>query len=244
VVQCKSGKQPTSPVRSPSERSFVVSILQLLVLAVAAMTLLATLRLVRVHFGRTPLPGGRGRLFLMLAFVLVPPLALGTLTQPADDVAQLRGVAWVSLYTIVLAGVVILMWVAALVVSLAPQSRARRLLVLALVGSEGDPYEVKDPPLTTRLTESMVLVDRTNAVFPRGPEFQVQVDRAGFRPDWDALDAATRVLESQIADDYRLGLGVGSAATVTSQDARGRLDTLRLFAMARGQAFPADSQAS
>lgn len=217
-----------------------MSILQLFVLAVAAMTLLATLRLARVHFGRTPLPEGRGRLLFMLAFVLVPPLALGTLTQPPDDVAQLRGVAWVSLYTIVLAGVVILMWVAALVVSLAPQGRARRLLVLALIGSEGDPYEAKDPPLTSRLTEGMALVDRTNVVFPRGPEFQDQVDRPGFRPAWDALDAATRVLESRIADDHRLGLGVGSAATVTSNDARGRLNTLRRFAVAQGHAFPAD----
>lgn len=217
--------------------------LQLLVLAVAAMILLATLRIARVHFGRSPLPEGRGRLLFMLAFVLVPPLALGTLTQPADNVAQLRGVAWVSLYTIVLAGVVVLMWVAALVISLAPQSRARRLLVLALIGNEGDPYEVKDPPLTARLTESMALVDRTNAVFPRGPEFEGQVERAGFRPDWDALDAATRTLEGQMADDYRLGFGVGAAAMVTSKDARSRLDTLRRFAVARGQAFPAEARA-
>jgi hypothetical protein len=221
-----------------------MSILQLLVLAVAAMTLLATLRLVRVHYGRTPLPEGRGRLLFMLAFVLVPPLALGTLTQPADNVAQLRGVAWVSLYTIVLAGVVILMWLAALVVSLAPPSRARRVLVLALIGSEGDRSEEADPPLTTRLTESMALVDRTNAVFPRGPGFQDQVDRAGFRPAWDALESATRVLEGQMADDHRLGLGVGTAATVMSQDARSRLDTLRRFAVARGQAFAAESGAS
>ena len=220
-----------------------MSIHQLLVLAVAAMTLLATLRLVRVHYGRTPLPDGRGRLLFMLAFVLAPPLALGTLTQPADSVAQLRGVAWVSLYTIVLAGLVILMWVAALVVSLAPPSRARRMLVLALMGSEGDPLEEADPPLTARLAESMALVDRTNAVFPRGPEFQAQVERSGFRPAWDALDAATRVLESQMADDYRLGLGVGSAAATTSRDARSRLNTLRGSAVAQGQAFPAASTA-
>jgi len=220
-----------------------VSIHQLLVLALAAMTLLATLRLVRVHYGRTPLPDGRGRLLFMLAFVLAPPLALGTLTQPADSVAQLRGVAWVSLYTIVLAGLVILMWVAALAVSLAPPSRARRMLVLALMGSEGDPLEEADPPLTARLAESMALVDRTNAVFPRGPEFQAQVERSGFRPAWDALDAATRVLESQMADDYRLGLGVGSAAATTSRDARSRLNTLRGSAVAQGQAFPAASTA-
>lgn len=220
-----------------------MSIHQLLVLAVAAMTLLATLRLVRVHYGRTPLPDGRGRLLFMLAFVLAPPLALGTLTQPADSVAQLRGVAWVSLYTIVLAGLVILMWVAALVVSLTPPSRARRMLVLALMGSEGDPLEEADPPLTARLAESMALVDRTNAVFPRGPEFQAQAERSGFRPAWDALDAATRVLESQMADDYRLGLGVGSAAATTSRDARSRLNTLRGSAVAQGQAFPAASTA-
>lgn len=219
-----------------------MSFLTLLAVAVAAMALLATLRLTRVHFGRSPLPEGRGRLLFMLAFVLVPPLALGALAQPADT-AQLRGVALVSLYTIVLAGVVTLTWVAALLVSLTPQSRARRLVVLALIGSQGDPDDVKDPPLTARLAASMADVDRTNVVFPRGLEFQKQVERVGFRPDWNALDAATQVLEGQMADDRRLGLGVGTAATVTSKDARSRLNTLRRFAMAQGQAFPADSRA-
>jgi hypothetical protein len=217
-----------------------MSPLQLLVLAVAAMTLLAALRLVRVHLGRSPLPEGPGRLLFMLAFVVLPPLALGTLTQPADDVAQLRGVSWVSLYTIVLAGVVIVMWIAALVISLAPQSRARTQLVLALTGNEGDPYEVKNPPLTAGLTESMALVDRTNAVFPRGPGFEDEVDRPGFRSSWDALEAATCELEGRMAADYRLGLGVASAATVTSKDARNRLTTLRGFALARGQSFAAE----
>ena len=222
---------------------FPVSIYQLLVLAVAAMTLLATLRLVRVHYGRTPLPDGRGRLLFMLAFVLGPSIALGALMQPAGATGPLAGLSSVPLYTLFLAGLVILMWVAALVVSLAPPSRARRMLVLALMGSEGDPLEEADPPLTARLAESMALVDRTNAVFPRGPQFQAQVERSGFRPAWDALDAATRVLESQMADDYRLGLGVGSAAATTSRDARSRLNTLRGSAMAQGQAFPAASTA-
>ena len=41
----------------------------------------------------------------------------------------------------------------------------------------------------------------------------------------------------------RVGLGVGSAATVTSKGARSRLNTLRRSAVAQGQAFPAASTA-
>ena len=99
--------------------------------------------------------------------------------------------------------------------------------MVALAGSEGDPEDVPfDPPLTTRLTECMALVDRRNAVFPRGLAFPGQVDRADFHEAWDALDDATRSLEGGIAADRHLGLGIATAASATALDARGRLDTL------------------
>jgi len=217
-----------------------MSPLQLTILAVAAMTLLATVRLARVRFGRTPLPEGRGRPLFLLAFLVVPPIALGGLIQPAEAAGQIGGVASVSLYAIILAGLAILMGLLALVVRLVAPHRSRRLLLLALVGSDGEPDEVPlDPPLTATLAESVALVDRTNVVFPRGREFPAQVDRAGFRVDWNALDAATRALEGRIADDNRLGLGVAPAATARAEDARGRLDSLRRLAVDRGQAWAA-----
>ncbi len=81
----------------------------------------------------------------------------------------------------------------------------------------------------------MALVDRRNATFPRGVEFPAEVDRVGFRSDWDALDAATRALEGRMAEDRRLGLGVASAAMATALDARSRLDTLSRLATGRGR---------
>jgi hypothetical protein len=111
-------------------------------------------------------------------------------------------------------------------------------LLLALVGSEGDLDDAPfNPPTTAKLAEILALVDRANAIFPRGPEFPVQINREGFRFAWDALDSATGTLEGQIADDYRLGLGVARAAEATAEDARSRLDSLRRFAVVNGQAW-------
>jgi hypothetical protein len=87
------------------------------------------------------------------------------------------------------------------------------------------------------LVESVALVGRANVAFPRGPEFAAQIDRVGFRVDWDALDAATATLEVQIADDRRSGVGVASSATAMAQDARSRLDTLRRLAGDHGQVW-------
>jgi len=209
---------------------------QILILAVGAMIGLATLRVVREHMGRTPLPAGRGRRLFVLAFVFLPPIALGALTQPAGSSGQLGGVASVPLYAIILAGLVILMSLVAQVLQRVTMGRSRRLLMLALVGNEGDPDDLPfDRPVTTKLAESVAIVDRANDAFPRGPEFPAQVDRVGFRRAWDALDAATTVLEGRIQDDIRLGLGVAIAARATAKDARSRLDTLRSLAVAGGQ---------
>lgn len=208
---------------------------QLLLLAVAAMIGLAILRVARVHLGRTPLPEGRGRRLFQLAFLVVPPIAIGALVQPAEGWNLLRGTMSIPLYAVILAGLTVLMVITAVIAQLTAPIRLRRVILLALVGSEGEPDDLPfDPPVTTKLAEGMAEVDRANAVFPRGLEFPKQVERPDFPAAWDALDVATRALETRIADDRRLRLGVASAATTTAADARGRLDTLRRMALDRG----------
>jgi len=217
-----------------------MSLQYLFIVAVAAMVLLAGMRLARVHFGRTPHPDGNVRVLFILGFLLVPPIALGILLHLGSTSGWLSGVAAVPLYALTLAGVAFVMWIAALGVRLFVTGRSRPLLLLALVASEGDPNDIPvDPPLTSRLAESMVVVDRANAVFPRGSEFPVQIDRTGFRFAWDALNAATVALEGLITADRRLGLGVASGARATAIDARSRLDTLRRLAVDRGQVWAA-----
>ena len=200
--------------------------LPLFVLAVVAMIGLAILRLVRVRMGRTALPEGKARALFLIAFVVLPPVALKAVLQPSSGPA-LGVLTWVPMYGLLLALVLVLMTIAAMIVERVVHSRWRRPLMVALAGSEGDPEDVPfDPPLTTRLTECMALVDRRNAVFPRGLAFPGQVDRADFHEAWDALDDATRSLEGGIAADRHLGLGIATAASATALDARGRLDTL------------------
>jgi hypothetical protein len=214
-------------------------LLELTVLAVVAMTSLAALRLARVHVGRSPLPEARGRRLFLLAFVVVPPIALGALT-PAGAASQLRGVTSLPVYVSIVAALVVLMAIAALIVGQLTHGPSGRLARLALVGSEGDPDDFwSDPPLTAKLAESVGIVDMANAAFPRGVTFAGQIGRAGFRVDWDALDGATRALEGRIADDDRLGRAVASAATAVAKDARSRLDTLRTIAVDHGQAWAA-----
>jgi hypothetical protein len=200
--------------------------LPLFVLAVVAMIGLAILRLVRVRMGRTPLPEGKAKAAFLVAFLVVPPVALKALLEPSSG--PVFGVmSWVPTYGLLLALLLVLMTIAAMVVERVVHGRRRRPLMVALAGNEGDPEDVPfDPPLTTRLTECIALVDRRNAVFPRGLAFPGQVDRADFREAWDALDDATRSLEGGIAADRHLGLGIATAASATALDARGRLDTL------------------
>jgi hypothetical protein len=214
--------------------------LQLMVLGIVAMVGLATLRLVRVHLGRTPLVEGRGRWIFLLAFLVVPPIALGALTQPAAAAGPLRGISSLPIYVVIVTALVVLMAIGALFAGQVAHGRAGRLVRLALIGSQDVPRHVpSDPPMTARLIESVTFVNRANSVFPRGPEFAPQIERANFRDDWDALDGATRTLENQVAEDYRLDMGVASEAEATAKDARSRLDMLRRLAGEHGQVWAA-----
>jgi hypothetical protein len=217
-----------------------MSALQLLVVACVAMVGLATLRVVRVRFGRSPLPEGRGRRLFLLGFVVVPPIAVSLLTQPRTDTSTVGAVTTLPLYIALLAGVVLLMAILAQIVGRLTHSPAGRLARLALTGVEDDPdYMPSNPPVTARLAEVLAAVNTANAAFPRGPDFPKQIDRTNFRADWDTLDGATRALEGQIADDLRNLRGVPSVATDRAEDARGRLETLRSLALDSGQAWAA-----
>lgn len=213
----------------------MLSLQQLLILAVAVMATLALSRVARVRYGRTPHLEGRGRRILTIGLLYLPPLLL-VLMLPAPS-GQLR-VGWIPPYTTILIAIWILMGVVALIARFVAPVRYRPLLILALAGIEPDPYDIPfDPPMTARLAENVALVERANAEFPRGHAFPTQIDRIGFRRDWDALEAATRTLEGTIADDFRLGLAVASGARAMAADARSRLDTLRRLATDSGQAW-------
>ena len=204
-------------------------------LAIAAMISLAITRLIRVHLGREPHPDGKARLPFILAFLIAPPIVLGALLQSGTGL--LGGLAWLPLYVASVAGLAILMSIAALIVRLIAPRRVRRNLLMALNASEYKPGVEINPPLTTRLAESRTLVDAANAVFPRGVDFPTQIDRPGFRQSWDWLDATTRKLEERIVEDQALGKGVASDARDTAEDARGRLDMLRRLAAEGGQTW-------
>jgi len=210
---------------------------QLFVLAVAGMVFLAVMRVVRVQSGRAPHPEGIAKLPFGVAFVSLPPLALGLLTHDAGATGVLGGLAWLPVYGIMLIGLLVVMRVAAvLVAAVAPRSR----LLLALIASEGDPYDVPpNPPVTPRLAAMAAVVQRSNDVFPTGLGFRAAIDRPGFRASWDALDAATGRLEAAMAEDLRLGRGVASAVTTMARDARSRLGTLRQLAVDGGQSWVA-----
>ena len=215
-----------------------MSLPQLIILAIAAMAGLAALRVVRFRAGKTPLPDGRGRRFFLLAFVVAPPVAVALLTRPTADAGQLAPVSVVPLYVVILTALVGLMWIASLIVSVVMPGRSGKLIRFALVGNAGDPYAPHaDPPVTAKLGESIAVVASANLAFPRGRAFPTEIDRAGFRADWDVLETATRELEGRIADDHRIGLDVAAAATATAGDARSRLDTLKNLALDQGQAW-------
>jgi hypothetical protein len=213
---------------------------QLIILGIVAMAGLAMLRVVRVRRGLTPLPDGRARRLFQIGFVAVPPIVLGMLTQPAPPANQFWGIGAIPTYFAIVAALAILMWIASQIVGQVSRGPRARLVRLALAGYEADAHAAQDdPPVTAALADSVVVVDRANAAFPRGPGFPSQVARMGFREDWDELDGATRTLEGRIADDHRLGLSVASSCTATADDARSRLDTLRRLAFDEGQAWAA-----
>jgi len=210
---------------------------QLFILAVVAVVFLAVMRVVRVRSGLTPHPEGMAKLLFGVAFVSLPPLGLA-LTGQAGASGVLDGLPWVPVYAIMLGGLLIVMRIAAVIVAAVAPRRARKLLLLALVASEGDPYDVPfNPPVTPQLAAIAALVQRSNDVFPRGMGFRAEVDRPEFRASWDSLDAATGRLEAAMAEDQRLGRGVPSAVTAMARDARSRLDTLRQFAVEDGQSW-------
>ena len=61
------------------------------------------------------------------------------------------------------------MWIAAQVVGVVATGRTARLLQVALAGHEEDKYAVRpDAAVTAELAESVRIVDRANAAFPRG----------------------------------------------------------------------------
>jgi hypothetical protein len=217
-------------------------LLQVLLLAVVSMVGLAMLRLIRVHVGRTPLPDGRGRRVFLIAFVVVPPLAMAAAFQPATAAGPLRGLSSLPAYTLFVTALVIVMAIAAAVIGQVVHSRGGRLARLALAGSQDDPATdiPSVAPITAQLARLVVLVDRANAAFPRGRDFPAQVERTDFRPDWDALDVATRTLERDIASERLLAIGVASHAEATATDARSRLDTLRRIAAQNGQDWARD----
>jgi len=208
-------------------------LMQLIVLAVVAMTGLVALRLARVHLGRSPLPEGRGRRLFLLAFVLVPPIAFGALASSGSP-------ASLPIYVVILASLVSVMWLVAQIAAwVLPGPRGQRVR-LALTGREVQPEdEPFDPPITARLAAIVAGVDRANVAFPRGTAFPGQIHTSGFRDSWETLDAATVTLESGLAENHRLGLGAASGARRTAADARGRLNTLRGLAIADGQSWAA-----
>lgn len=217
-----------------------MSLQQQLLLAGVATLALVALRLGRVRGGRTPFPAGHGRRLLIVAFLIVPPLALDWLIDPAARTSPLLAVPAVPPYLVILAALTLLMAVVVRIDQLVLPGRPHRLLRVALLGSEPDPADMTfDPPLRGELAQTVTRVEHSNAVFPRGAAFPTQIDRADFHEAWDTLDADTAALERRIADDHRLGLPVASAATAVAWDARNRLETLRHLALDHGQAWAA-----
>jgi hypothetical protein len=210
---------------------------QLIVAAAVVLAAVAVMRVVRVHYDRAPHPEGRARILFLLTLFFVPPIVLEFLADPTGAGA-LDWVKSAILYLGALTGFWILMRIAALIVRRLVHGRARPVLLVALVGSQGEPDDLPfDAALSPDLAEILERVDVANAAFPRGPEFAEQIDRPGFRAAWDLLDAATSALEEQIAEQRRLGVGVAYRATETARDARSRLDTLRRMAADHGQAW-------
>jgi hypothetical protein len=215
-------------------------LVQLFIVGVLSMAGFAVLRVVRVRGGHDALPDGPGRTAFILGFLFIPPMVLGAVLQPPPGGAPLGGIFWVPVYALVLGLLKLAMTLAAALVEGSAKGRTRQVLLVALLGNEGDVGRITfNPPVTARLAESIAQVDRTNAAFPRGVDFPAQVDRADFTSAWDALDGATRTLEDRIAVDRKAGLGVASEATATANDARARLLVLQGIATTRGLAVSA-----
>ena len=201
--------------------------LPLFLIAVVAMTGLAILRLVRVHRGHTPLPEGKSRTAFLIAFLVVPPVVLKAVLLPTPSGSPIGWFLWVPLYAVILGLLVVAMTIAAMIVERTVNGRWRRPLMLALVGSEGDPEDIPfDPPVTTGWPSAWRWSTGPTRRFPAASRSRARSSAPTSDEAWGALDGATSSLEGSIADDRRLGLGIATAASATALDARGRLDTL------------------
>ena len=89
---------------------------QLVLLALLVMAGVATLRVFRARRGRTPLPGGRAQLVLLVAILVVPPVAFNAAAQPSTTGAQPGLIGWLMLYALTLGVIFVLMRFAANVV--------------------------------------------------------------------------------------------------------------------------------
>ena len=232
------GPNETSPAPAPAGKVGRPVSYQLLLglVVIVAFAGLAGLRIFRVRTHRDS-PAGWQRAGFVVAFLLAPPIVLYVLAAPKSGPGAVDLVGTVVLYLLVVLLVWLLTLIAALVVARFAPIERRQMLLLALMGRDTSGIVAFDPPMTDALGADVERVDALNAAFPRGPAFMGQASLPGFRPTWEALDAATRALEGDIAEQRRLGLGVAQRAIDAANDARGRLDTLRRDAVAIGLAW-------
>jgi hypothetical protein len=210
-----------------------------LLLVLGAAAAFAGIALLRVYGVRThrDLPDGVLRIASVVVLLLAPPIILHLLFAQALGGGTMNLANSVLLYVISFAVIWLVMLLGApLVARFAPKKR-RPMLLLAMTGRDTSSLVPFDPPMPPQLAESVKQVDRLNATFPRGREFIEQPSLPGFRSAWDALDAATRKLETEIGEQRRLGLGVSEHALDTASDARARLDALRQAATSSGVAW-------
>ena len=209
-----------------------------LLLILAAAAAFATIALLRVYAVRShrDLPDGLVRIASIVVLLLAPPIVLQVLFAPTGEGAMnlasailLYGVAFAVIWLVMLLG-------AQLVARFAPKKH-RSVLLLAMTGRDTSGIVPFDPAMSTEFAETVKQVDQLNGTFPRGRAFIEQPALPGFRSAWDALDAATRKLETEIGEQRRLGLGVSEHALESATDARARLDSLRQAATNSGVAW-------
>lgn len=200
--------------------------LVLILAAVAAFAVLAAYRVLRVRAHRDPLDGSR-RIAAVVLLLVVPPLVLDVLFAPTSGTGRVDGVAAVLLSVVAFAVIWLVMQLASVVVAGLAPPKNRQMLLLAMTGRDTSTVVPFDPPMPAGLADEVAAVERLNGMFPRGRAVMDQSTLPGFRPTWDALDEATRILEADIGEQRRLGLGISEHALETAADARGRLDALR-----------------
>jgi hypothetical protein len=209
--------------------------LLLVIAAVVVLALLAVMRVVRAGRGLAPRPAGIRWLLMLLAFVVVLPVAIDVLTHGGGADGQLHPIGSLLLFIGWLLLFVILMGIAALLVAWIAPPRSRPTLLLALIGREKDAQGIPyDPALSPAAAAAVTRVEQLNAAFPRGRGFVLAVDRPDFAARWAEFDAATRDLEAVIAEGTRTGTGVAQNAIEVAADARSRIDALRRDAERRG----------